>query len=152
MEKDIAQNELNIAITEVLYIIKHFFSSSAQSKVSDKFIKFLEENSIQEYSPEFDTRHGLNNLELNEKTKSLLGMVYRDYLCTEEEKKAYDKLLLKNEEEYQNKLREKYNPDNLFKEKESKTIEKEVLPIEVQKDSLFKRIINKIKKLLFKEL
>lgn len=62
------------------------------------------------------------------------------------EKNQIEYLLKKNEEEYQNKLRDKYNPDNLFKRyKEEKNRIQDNVEMVVYKESLFKKIINKIK-------
>lgn len=54
-------------------------------------------------------------------------------------------------EELEIKKKEKYNPDNLFKNKliskENKDIENSNLPINKYKDSFFARFINKIKEI-----
>ena len=41
-------------------------------------------------------------------------MIYRNYLCSDDEREKFDKTLFQNEEEYQKKLREKYNVDHIF--------------------------------------
>ena len=91
-------------------------------------------------------------MKLKEKTKSLIGMIYLNYLCNNEEKAKVKLILKNNEERYQKELREKYNPDNIFsgnqKEKtryEKETITNETAMIEC-KESIFKNIIGKILK------
>ena len=148
MEDNFVKNENSIAITEVSYIIDHFCSPYAKTKIPDKFKNFLEKNSIPDYTPEFKDQKELKDIKLKSKTESLLALVYREYLCTEEEKEDFNKLLIKNEEDYQEELREKYDPDNIFKEKPKRVINNEKLPVEIKKDNLFKRIINKIKQIL----
>ena len=82
-----------------------------------------------EYCPAFDLSMHIDILviidrkwipiELKYKTKLLLAMIYRNYLCSKEEQLEYDKILCQNEENHQKYLREKYNPDNLFKKKDA---------------------------------
>ena len=59
-------------------------------------------------------------------------------------------LYSKNENIYQEELREKYNPDNIFKKQvQGTSIEENIIKDGVAmveyKESMFKRIINKIK-------
>ena len=87
-------------------------------------------------------------MDLKKKTKSLIAMIYLNYLCDEEEKNNLNSILKSNEEKYQKELREKYNPDNIFKKNNQEAKEKIVednAQIKVYKEPLFKRIINKIK-------
>ncbi len=138
-------NKFNIAVTEVLYIIKYFFSTFAKSKIPDSFIKFLKENSISGYNPKFNRKSEIKDLPINEETKSLLALVYRDYLCTEEEKQEFNNILIKNNEEYQEELRKKYNSNNIFKKKQ--ITRTNALPAKVKENSIFKRILEQIKKI-----
>ena len=77
------------------------------------------------------------------------------YWCKDEqEKERLKKVYIKNEKEYQEKLREEYNPDDIFKKKTS-IAQKEQEKIKNNqiieyKDSLIKRIINKIKNIFFR--
>ena len=73
--------------------------------------------------------------------------------------KKYDEICLKEIEE---KKRKKYNPDNIFEQEEKVVIEKgqiieegkglEILPEKLQaKHNLLEKIMEKIKKIFFKE-
>lgn len=143
------------AVTEVLDILKHM-EESYISKVPKKFMEFLEKNKDKDYNPNFDHSKKLNELNLKEKTKDILAIIYMNYWCDENKKIEYKKLLNENEKIYQEEIREKYNPDNIFKKKEEKVqnIQKsdfENLPIEVKKDeSFFRKIINIIKNIIKK--
>lgn len=117
--------EYKIAATEVLSILE-YLPQSEVDKIPNKFKEFLKENSLSAYKPNFDYSLGLDKVELKHKTKLLLAMIYRNYICSEEERLEYDKILYKNEETYQKYLREKYNPDDIFKKadkQESITVE-----------------------------
>lgn len=106
--------EYKIAATEVLSILE-YLPQSEVDKIPNKFKEFLKENSLSSYKPIFDYSLGLDKIELKHKTKLLLTMIYRNYICSEEERLEYDKILYQNEEAYQKYLREKYNPDDIFK-------------------------------------
>lgn len=114
MKKFSVSEEYKIATTEVLSILE-YLPQSEVDKIPNKFKEFLKENSLSTYKPRFDYSLGLDKIELKHKTKLLLAMIYRNYICSEEERLEYDKILYQNEETYQKYLREKYNPDDIFK-------------------------------------
>ena len=94
----------------------------------------------------------LHLMELNTENKYVNASFIIDTLrmCKdEEEKKRLQEIYAQNEKEYQDMLYEKYNPNDIFKKKEGTTIEnnneiKEKMQMVEYKDSVFKRIINKI--------
>lgn len=142
MEEFIVSEEYKIAATEVLSILE-YLPQSAVDKIPNKFKEFLKENSIYDYNPDFDYSLGLDKIELKHKTKLLLAMIYKNYICSEEEQLEYDKILYQNEENYQKYIKEKYNPDNIFK-KEIKIPKEEYMEIVEYKEPILKRILNKI--------
>ena len=81
-------------------------------------------------------------------------MIYLNYICEDEEKDMLKGILKSNEDEYQLELREKYNPDNIFKNnKKDNTLMingKKLVEMQIAayKEPIFKRIINKILKFL----
>lgn len=114
MKRVSVSDEYKIATTEVLSILE-YLPQSEVDKIPNKFKEFLKENSLSDYKPSFDYSLGLDKIELKHKTKLLLAMIYKNYLCSKEEQLEYDKILCQNEESHQKYLREKYNPNNLFK-------------------------------------
>ena len=115
MSYTVETNEYSVAITEVLYILK-YLPKDMTANIPTNFLNFLNENSIPDYKPDLDLSKGLDNVRLKHKTKILLAIIYRNYIWSEQERLDYDKILLQNENEYQVKLKEKYNTDNIFKE------------------------------------
>ena len=91
----------------------------------------------------------INEQPIKNDTKILLSLLYRNYWSSEEKKRELLKedVHLKNEREKE--IREKYNPDNIFKNKQQKIISEESVVNNVSmveyKESIFKRILNKIK-------
>lgn len=92
---------------------------------------------------------------LKEETLSIIALLNLQYWCeAESEKERLRNIYNENERKYQDEIREKYNPDNLFKSK-TPNIETEqidnVSMIEY-KESIFVKIINKIKKLFYRTI
>lgn len=145
---DVAYSE---AATEVLTILEHTEIEEV-NKIPKNFIKFLKENSSKTYKPDFDFSKPINELNLKQKTQSILAIIYLKYWANEEEKKAFKKRIKENEEKYQQELKKQYSTDNLFKTKkgiienfENQT-QKNLLP-EVKKENFIQKIINKMKKI-----
>lgn len=150
MKNNVEISEYRIAATEVIYILD-YFSEEFKANIPTNFLKFLNEQAIPEYNPNFDFSHGLDRLELRNKTKTLLAMIYRNYICSEKEKIEYEKILKQNENTYQIELREKYNPDNIFQKdkKEYNTLnnERDTVQLVKYKESKLIKFINWFKKL-----
>ena len=119
MKENIVLTEYKIAVTEVLDILE-YLPEDLVSNIPIKLMQFLKNNSIPAYKPLFDYSAGLDKIELRNRTRALLAMIYRNYICSEEEQKEYDKILYQNEEKYQKELSEKYDINHIFKEKEEK--------------------------------
>ena len=150
MKNNVEISEYRIAATEVVYILD-YFSEEFKANIPTNFLKFLNEQAIPEYNPNFDFSHGLDRLELRNKTKALLAMIYRNYICSEKEKIEYEKILKQNENTYRDELREKYNPDNIFQKdkKEYNTLnnERDNVQLVKYKESKLIKFINWFKKL-----
>ena len=144
--------EFSEGVTETLDILNHM-DKSYTDKIPKKFKDFLEENKSDSYIPNLDNSKKIKEMNLKEKTKDILATIYMNYWCNAEQKENYIKTLKQNEEKYQEELKEKYNPDNIFKNKTQKTIQQEqpvqenVDLVEV-KESFFTKFIKKLKGIL----
>ena len=137
------------ALTE-LDMLLQVFDEKITKKIPEKFKIFIKNNKSTSYIPKFDVSKKINKNDLKLKTRVLLALIYRNYLCDEDEKKEYDLLLTFNEDKYQKDLREKYNPDDIFKKKEKipqNTEEINNLPIKVKNENFYKKLINFIRKI-----
>ena len=120
-------------------------------KVPEDMREMFEECSNKEHKFKYDFSKRMDEQDFLEDTKLILAILYRDYWATPEKRKE---LLTKdryNREKVEIEKRIKYNPDNLFKDK-NKNVDYKVEKIEnkemtVHKESLIRRIINKIKSL-----
>ena len=109
----IMSNIINHAFDEVYDVTMHL-GLELRNKISSKFLDVIEKNRDTSYKVNIDYSKNLEEQELLQDTKTILGLIYRDFLC-DEEKRA--KLIAQDKKtfiEYQEELRKKYNPDNLF--------------------------------------
>ena len=141
--------EYSEAAVEVLDILKHTRESDVE-KIPKKFIKFLEENSSKTYNPNLDHTKAIKEMGLKQKTQDILGVIYLKYWADEQGKEKFRAKIMENDRKHQEELREKYNADNLFKQKtkeEIKSVEEMQLQV-VGKETFIQKIINKIKSIL----
>ena len=136
------------AATEINKILS-YLPTEYVKKIPIRLRKFFEDVESKEYIPNIDPYKQLDKQDLKPKTQTLLTIIYRNYWCTEQERAELDKILIKNDKKYEKELREKYNPDDIFKSKQKilTTIQDTNLPIEIRKDNFIKRLINYIKEL-----
>ena len=137
------------AYVQILEIIKHM-GDEYINKIPKKLMDFFEENKDKNYT--FKLEEPKENTEqiFSKETLGLLAMIESKYWATPEEKEILDKALAENEKKYQEEMREKYNPDNVFKNKETK-VEKlseteKTTKITEYKESIFTKIKNWFKR------
>lgn len=136
------------AYAEILEIINHI-GEDYKKKIPAKLLNFFEENKDMDYK--YQSTKTINNGVFLDETIALLSMLESKYWATPEEKVILEKALKDNEMEYQNQLKEKYNPDFLFQKKKQVKNNEEAMTQEVKmieyKESILKRFINKIKEI-----
>ena len=91
-------NHLNSSERKVyleISIIIRMMTKKTRSKISPKFIEFIERNKSKTGKIDIDKNKKIRNQKLRDKTKVLLALIYRDYMCTDEERKQ----LIKKERE-----------------------------------------------------
>ena len=136
------ENDYGKIFAEVLDIINNS-EKEVKAKIPEKLYQQFEKNTDKSYKVNIDySREDWDN-NISEETKEILALIYRDYIVSPKE-------LIKEETELEKQkeleLREKYNPDNLFKNKHkeiNKEIEKENETAIVQ---YHESILTKIKK------
>lgn len=138
--------EYSEAITETLDILKHTRKEDVM-RISPKFMEYLHNNASKTYKPDLDHSQKIKDMKLKRKTKAILAIIYKKFWCDDDERKEFNNTLKDNEIRYQVELREKYNPDNIFSKKQGNAIETENNQMQLieYKESVFKKILNKIK-------
>lgn len=140
--------EYSYAVAELLDLLRNT-EDELINKVPTNLIDIWEKQVPEDYkSKDMLTEEDWENIELAQKTKALIGMVYRNYWCNAEERKMYDEILRENEEKRQAELKEKYKEEDLYRpvHQEEATVDEENEMI-VYKDNIIIRIINKIKEI-----
>ena len=138
------------AAVEVLDILDNTKKEDVE-KIPQSFIKFLVEIASLDYKVNLDHTKTIEEMNLKDKTKELLGYIYIKWWCYDKEKEEYNKQIEKIEEIKEEKIREKYNPSSIFENKQLKNKEKEnqnkTFQMVEYKENILTKIINKIKSL-----
>lgn len=134
------------AYTEIGCLLKYFPNSFIE-KLPNKLLEIINSKADRKYLIDVDTNKSIKEQNVSNKTKMILAVLTYNYWSNETQKDIIRKKLYDNEKIYQRKLTEKYNPDNLFKNKEIKveTIENSVAMVEY-KESFFTKIRNWFKR------
>lgn len=139
------------AYVEVLEILK-YLPEEEYEKIPKEKIQFYRDNCDQKYSFDFNISKPLDEQVFLKETNIIIVTLFRDYFATSKQKEKLQKILLINEEKYQDELRKKYNPDDIFKKEEKVEENKHeecVQLVEIKEENLlqtiFKKIINWIK-------
>lgn len=149
---------MNVQTQEIyseVYSILNLLGESYIKKLPVSLFNMIKEEKRQDYNPKYDSKINLEQQNIKRETLSMIALFHLNYWCNSDEEKNELKTLFKtNEEKHQAEIREKYNPDNLFKkrslEQEEYAVTNEVAMVEY-KEPLFKRFINKIKKIFHRE-
>ena len=139
--------EYSEAISEVLDIL-HNSDDNIVKRIPQKLIEFWEKNKSLTYIPNLDHNKTIDEMNLKDKTRDIITMIYLEYICDTDEKNDMKKILIENEEKYQEELRNKYNPDNIFKKVDTaeKTSTKDFQMI-VYKEPFYIKIVKYFKQL-----
>ena len=132
------------AYTEVLEILK-YISIEDYNKIPKSRIELFKINANNNYIFTYNPDKTLDEQNVSKIAKGIIAILFRDYWATDIQrekimrKQNYDRQKLEEEK------RKKYNPDNLFKKKEIKEIQKEkiVALTEFKESNFFKKILNK---------
>ena len=136
------QVEISDVARETIYILQ-YFNPQFIAKIPTDFINNLKEIAKKSNIPiKIDRNKKLKEQEIFEETKDLISLIYYSYIATEEQKKELTKIWNENELLYQEELREKYNPDNIFKKKMSQKADN--MQMIEYKRNIFQKILKKI--------
>lgn len=117
------------------------------NKIPTELRKLFKEQKREDYFPEIRTDIPLSEQKLLRKTIAILAMLNLNYWCEDEkEKQELIQIYAENDKKREEELREKYNPDNLFKKKnieeENNNESKEL--VEYKEENFFNKILRKI--------
>ena len=144
--------ELSEAAVEFNSILE-YTSEDLKNKIPKKFLEFLQSIQSETYKFEYDKTKKLDEQNLKPKTRGLIALVYQDYICNETEKEEYIQKSQKIIQQIEENKREKYNPNDIFKDKKIDNDKDTTNTVEIAeyKKSIIKKIINKIKNIFTKK-
>lgn len=136
-----------ISYNETYDIICHM-NSKISKKIPKSFLDFIKDNREKNYKVNVDYSNKINKASLQRDTRILLSLIYRDYLCTPEERKILEEKDKYELQKIEQEKRKRYDPNNLFKNKQIDNInnkkEQQQL-IEYKKENMLQRIFRKIR-------
>lgn len=146
------------AFAEVNEIIK-LMPLELVKKIPSKFREMIVEEKDNNYIP--DIEEPIEKCKLKNETIIILGLIYRDFLCSPDERKKLQEKdareLQKVQKAVEEEIREIYNPDDIFKKKnqnnieESNNKEENTSMIVIQEEKWYQKIFNLIKGLFRKK-
>ena len=125
---------------EMLKIID-LLSPEKQSEIPDDFKDIFKKYKDDSISINVNSIQDVNNDKLDPQTKNYLAFMFLKYLADDDEKEELKQVLKENEEYVQTIAKEKYNPDDVFKD----NVETQIQTIE--SENWWNKILNKIRSL-----
>ena len=109
----------------------------------------MKKNKNKDYNFIYNTK---NFEQISRKTKAIIVNLYKDYIASDEESKKVDDILKLNSQKLEIEKNRKYNQNDIFNNKNNLIVvntkqEKNELTCIQKKQSIFSKIIQKIKKL-----
>lgn len=140
--------DVNKRLVEVETILEKL-DTNYKNKIPNELWEYIKRNKDKNYSFYYDENNSLINQKLNTDTVALLTYINMEYLLNENQKKDINiKQILTNDEAIsEQKKKELYNPDNLFKNRATKidTVENSVAMVKY-KETFFTKIKNWFKR------
>lgn len=133
------------AYSEVLEILK-YISKEDYEKIPNSKIELFETNHNKEYIFKYNPNKTLDEQNVSKTAKAIIAILFRDYWATELQKEKiiakqnYDRMQLEE------KKKERYNSDNLFKNNKKKNIldgteqEQKLALIEINNIKWYKKV------------
>ena len=127
-----------------LFEIINLLDESEKNKIPTEIYENIKSQKSKEYINQYNTLDDINENNIEEKTAILLTSLYLDYIANDEKKEVEDVL-----KENEKKLSEKYSTENMFKNrnKEENTQKINTMITIKKKETVFTKILNKIKSL-----
>ena len=151
MELSINTRQAYSEVDEFLGLV----TEEEKNQIPKKLRDFFKEEKDINYHKNIDPNIPIKEQNLKEETLAIIALLMIQYWYKDENKKQkLLEVLDENERKYQEELREKYNPENIFKNKNDNNTFDEAVPEDEEisvgmqiveyKEPIFKRIVNKI--------
>lgn len=148
--------EMNKRLCETEYILNKL-EKPYKNKIPKEVWDFINDNKDKNYIYNYDDDKALIDNNIHIDTIAILTYINIKYLLNDEQKILINKELQNDNLIFENKMREKYNPDNIFKKLkletqnvENNVITEETTIIEYKEKNFIQKIFDKIRKLFKK--
>ena len=102
------------AYAELLEVLS-YMDEEYTNKIPKKLMALFKENALSTYEKHIDINKSLEEQNISRKTTALIAVLTVQYWCeNENQKQELLNIFNENERKYQEEIREKYNPDNIF--------------------------------------
>ena len=112
---------MNLKTKEIyseVYQVLNLLGNEYIEKLPISLINMIKEKRETNYNPVYTDDVPLNEQNIKKETMAIIALLYLNYWCEDDNEKLEVKNILKeNENRFQEKLREKYDPDNIFADK-----------------------------------
>lgn len=143
------------AFSEIEQIIK-LMPESLSNKIPLNFKQIIASQKSKTYNPVI--QEPFEECNIMEETSVILAVIYRDFLCDEEDRKKLEIRDSKKIEEYEvalAKLKDEYDIDNVFKKRCADIVENNISNeenslIKIEEKNFLQKIFDKIKKIFSK--
>ena len=139
--------DISKRLVEVEYILKKLDDEYIR-KIPKEIWNYFEENKDKSYIYNYDESKTLDQQNLSIDTISILTYINMEYLLDEKDKKEMQELLRKDYIIAEEKKKEKYNPEDIFKNNSisnSCKEENKLLPIEAKIEKWYERLFSFVK-------
>ncbi len=142
------KEEYREAFSEVAQII-NLMPSNLVSRIPLEFKQIIQAEKSKTYIP--NITEPIEQCALKTETIIILALIYRDFLCSKEERENLIARDTNNLVEFEKKLREKYNSDNIFKNRNTTQYSQEEYPkeqtaiVEYKEKKFLQKLFDRIK-------
>ena len=158
---------MNVQIDEIyseVYSVLNLLGNDYKKRLPKNLLNLIENKRNLSYEPKYNSEISLLEQKIKRESLSIIALFHLNYWCdSEEEKNELKELFKTNEQKYQAYIKEKYNPDNIFKnntkpkviepETASNTLNENIIQnteLADIKENIFQKIIRKIKSYILK--
>lgn len=142
------KEEYREAFSEVAQII-NLMPSNLASRIPLEFKQIIQAEKSKTYIP--NITEPIEQCALKTEAIIILALIYRDFLCSKEERKNLIARDTNNLVEFEKELREKYNSDNIFKNRNTTQYSQEEYPkeqmaiVEYKEKNFLQKLFDRIK-------
>ena len=141
------------AYKEVIEVLKYTKREDV-NKIPKSRILLWRINMNKDYDFKIDTTKALEEQNLSKEAKAIIANIFKKYWATDYQKERIEAKEKYDIEQMEKEKYQKYNPDDIFKNRKQNIQQEEVASETVSmveyKEPLFKRILNKIKNIFNK--